>query len=96
MLAVDYKHDPKLLSVNGASAALVLSDIPWNGPIGVHTAVQISRLQDIFCSFNFFLSHHHSFPPLFLYSLSPLSSLFSPPPPSLLPPPPSLPTMQLP
>ena len=39
MLAVDYEHDPKLLSVNGASAALVLSDIPWNGPIGVHTAV---------------------------------------------------------
>ena len=41
MLAVDYKHDPKLLSLNGASAALVLSDIPWNGPIGMHTAVQI-------------------------------------------------------
>ena len=34
MLAVDGKHDPEVLSINGAAAALMLSDIPWNGPIG--------------------------------------------------------------
>ena len=83
MLAVDYKHDPKLLSVNGASAALVLSNIPWNGPIGVHTA----GLQDIFLFlfFNFFLFIIIPFP--FIPSL--LSVL----PPLILP---LLPTMQLP
>ena len=34
MLAVDRRHDPEVLSINGASAALAVSDIPWNGPIG--------------------------------------------------------------
>ena len=34
MLAVDGRHDPEVLSINGASAALLLSDIPWNGPVG--------------------------------------------------------------
>lgn len=36
MLALDTKHDPEILSINGASAALLLSDIPWNGPIGTY------------------------------------------------------------
>uniref|UniRef100_A0A8D0GXF6 polyribonucleotide nucleotidyltransferase n=1 Tax=Sphenodon punctatus TaxID=8508 RepID=A0A8D0GXF6_SPHPU len=34
LLAVDGVHGPDVLAINGASAALALSDIPWNGPIG--------------------------------------------------------------
>ncbi|XP_043911146.1 polyribonucleotide nucleotidyltransferase 1, mitochondrial [Protopterus annectens] len=34
LLAVDGVNDPDVLAVNGASVALALSDIPWNGPIG--------------------------------------------------------------
>ncbi|KAJ4434670.1 Polyribonucleotide nucleotidyltransferase 1, mitochondrial [Periplaneta americana] len=34
LLAVDGVNDPDILSINAASAALSLSDIPWNGPIG--------------------------------------------------------------
>ncbi|XP_019372212.1 PREDICTED: polyribonucleotide nucleotidyltransferase 1, mitochondrial isoform X1 [Gavialis gangeticus] len=34
ILAVDGINDPDVLAINGASAALALSDIPWNGPIG--------------------------------------------------------------
>ncbi len=34
MLAVDGNEDHEILAVNGAAAALMLSDIPWNGPIG--------------------------------------------------------------
>ncbi|KAJ7341291.1 hypothetical protein JRQ81_005215 [Phrynocephalus forsythii] len=34
LLAVDGVNDPEVLAINGASAALALSDIPWNGPIG--------------------------------------------------------------
>uniref|UniRef100_A0A803TYX5 polyribonucleotide nucleotidyltransferase n=1 Tax=Anolis carolinensis TaxID=28377 RepID=A0A803TYX5_ANOCA len=34
LLAVDGVNDPEVLAINGASAALTLSDIPWNGPIG--------------------------------------------------------------
>ena len=34
MLSLDGVNDPDVLSINGASAALSLSDIPWNGPIG--------------------------------------------------------------
>ena len=37
MLALDRHHDPEILSINGASAALAVSDIPWNGPIGKMT-----------------------------------------------------------
>lgn len=32
--AYDGKVDPMVLTVNSASAALAMSDIPWNGPIG--------------------------------------------------------------
>jgi len=32
--SADRENDPDVLSINGASAALLLSDIPWNGPIG--------------------------------------------------------------
>nr|XP_036876336.1 polyribonucleotide nucleotidyltransferase 1, mitochondrial isoform X1 [Manis javanica] len=34
LLAVDGVNEPDVLAINGASAALSLSDIPWNGPIG--------------------------------------------------------------
>ncbi|KAL0113419.1 hypothetical protein PUN28_012523 [Cardiocondyla obscurior] len=34
MLAVDGINDPDVIAINAASAALSVSDIPWNGPIG--------------------------------------------------------------
>ncbi|KFM81365.1 Polyribonucleotide nucleotidyltransferase 1, mitochondrial, partial [Stegodyphus mimosarum] len=34
LLAVDGINDPDIVSINAASAALAVSDIPWNGPIG--------------------------------------------------------------
>jgi polyribonucleotide nucleotidyltransferase len=34
LLAVDSVNDPDIVSINAASAALSLSDIPWNGPVG--------------------------------------------------------------
>ncbi|MCF8008436.1 MAG: polyribonucleotide nucleotidyltransferase [Halanaerobiales bacterium] len=34
VLSVDGDHEPDLIAMNGASAALVLSDIPFDGPIG--------------------------------------------------------------
>ncbi|KAK2489095.1 hypothetical protein MC885_017132 [Smutsia gigantea] len=34
LLAVDGVNEPDVLAINGASVALSLSDIPWNGPIG--------------------------------------------------------------
>lgn len=34
LLSADKINDPDILMVNGASAAMLISDIPWNGPIG--------------------------------------------------------------
>jgi len=34
LLSTDLMNEPDILMVNGASAAVHLSDIPWNGPIG--------------------------------------------------------------
>lgn len=34
MLAIDSMNDPDVIAINGASAALSVSDIPWNGPVG--------------------------------------------------------------
>jgi len=34
VLSVDGENDPEILSICAASAALAISDIPWNGPIG--------------------------------------------------------------
>lgn len=42
MLAVDGVNDPDVLSINAASAALSLSDIPWNGPVG---AVRVGLIE---------------------------------------------------
>ena len=41
LLSADQINDSDILMVNGASAALLCSDIPWNGPIG---GVRIGRI----------------------------------------------------
>ena len=41
LLSADGQNDPDMLSINGASAALCVSDIPFAGPIG---AVRIGRI----------------------------------------------------
>lgn len=45
LLSADGENDPDILSINGASAALVVSDIPFAGPIG---AVRIGRVNGAF------------------------------------------------
>jgi len=44
-LSADQENEPDVLAMNAASAALVLSDIPWAGPIG---AVRIGYIDDQF------------------------------------------------
>lgn len=41
LFSADGEHDPDILSINGASAALTVSDIPFAGPIG---AVRVGRI----------------------------------------------------
>jgi polyribonucleotide nucleotidyltransferase len=41
LLATDLVNEPDVLMVNGASAALMISDIPWNGPVGCVRVGQI-------------------------------------------------------
>ncbi len=43
VLSMDEKNDPDVLAINAASVALMISDIPWNGPIA---AVRIGRARD--------------------------------------------------
>ena len=43
ILSVDDKNDPDVLAMNAVSMALMISDIPWNGPIA---AVRIGRAGD--------------------------------------------------
>ena len=45
LLSADGENDPDILSINGASAALCVSDIPFNGPIG---AVRVGRIKGEF------------------------------------------------
>jgi len=45
LLSADGENDPDMLSILGASAALMVSDIPWDGPLG---AVRIGRLDGKF------------------------------------------------
>ncbi|XP_002976027.2 polyribonucleotide nucleotidyltransferase 2, mitochondrial isoform X2 [Selaginella moellendorffii] len=45
VLCSDGEQDPDILAANAASAALALSDVPWNGPIGV---VRIGRVDGKF------------------------------------------------
>ena len=41
VLSADKENDPDVLGINGASVALSLSDIPFNGPVG---AVRVGRI----------------------------------------------------
>lgn len=45
LLSADGENDPDILTINGASAALMVSDIPWAGPIG---AVRLGRVHGEF------------------------------------------------
>ncbi len=45
LLSADGENDPDILSINGASAALTVSDIPFDGPIG---AVRVGRVDGKF------------------------------------------------
>src|SRR3954464_1096406 len=45
VLSADGENDPDMLSIVGASAALMVSDIPWEGPLG---AVRIGRIKGQF------------------------------------------------
>src|SRR5213075_2080469 len=45
VLSADGENDPDMLSLVGASAALMVSDIPWAGPLG---AVRVGRVNDQF------------------------------------------------
>jgi len=45
VLSADGENDPDILSIVGASAALMVSDIPWDGPLG---AVRVGRINGKF------------------------------------------------
>ena len=45
VLSADGENDPDVLSIVGASAALMVSDIPWDGPLG---AVRVGRVDGKF------------------------------------------------
>ncbi len=45
LLSADGENDPDVLSIIGASAALMVSDIPWDGPLG---AMRIGRIKGQF------------------------------------------------
>src|SRR6476620_1833438 len=45
VLSADGENDPDMLALVGASAALMVSDIPWEGPLG---AVRIGRVNGQF------------------------------------------------
>lgn len=45
VLSADGEHDPDILSINGSSAALMVSDVPFAGPVG---AVRIGRVNGEF------------------------------------------------
>ena len=45
LLSADGENEPDVLSILGASAALTISDIPWDGPLG---AVRVARVDGKF------------------------------------------------
>src|SRR5882757_5230361 len=47
VLSADGENDPDMLALVGASASLMVSDIPWEGPIG---AVRIGRINGQFAA----------------------------------------------
>ena len=48
VLSSDLENDSDVLAINGGSCALMLSDIPWNGPV---SAVRICRISGAFTLF---------------------------------------------
>src|SRR5436309_11262165 len=47
VLSADGENDPDMLALVGASAALMVSDIPWDGPLG---AVRVGRVNGQFAA----------------------------------------------
>src|ERR1700710_1843597 len=45
VLSADKENDPDVIGINGAGAALALSDVPFGGPVG---AVRVGRVNDEF------------------------------------------------
>ena len=45
VLSADKENDPDVCAINGAGAALALSDVPFNGPVG---AVRVGRVNEQF------------------------------------------------
>ena len=45
VMSADKENDPDVIGINAAAAALALSDIPFNGPVG---AVRVGRVSDQF------------------------------------------------
>ncbi len=48
VVSCDLSNDPDVLAITGASAALMLSDAPWNGPVG---GLRICRVNGAFIIF---------------------------------------------
>ncbi|HVA66855.1 MAG TPA: polyribonucleotide nucleotidyltransferase [Elusimicrobiota bacterium] len=48
VISTDSENDADVVAINGASTALILSDVPWNGPVG---AVRIVRRNGAFVLF---------------------------------------------
>jgi polyribonucleotide nucleotidyltransferase len=42
VMSADTENDSDVIALNGASAALAISEVPWNGPVG---AVRVGRLE---------------------------------------------------
>jgi polyribonucleotide nucleotidyltransferase len=57
VLSADKENDPDVIAINGAGAALALSDIPFSGPIG---AVRVGRVNDQFVINPTYAERHES------------------------------------
>jgi polyribonucleotide nucleotidyltransferase len=57
VLSADKENDPDVIAINGAGAALALSDIPFGGPVG---AVRVGRLNDQFVINPSYAERHES------------------------------------
>lgn len=57
VLSADKENDPDVMAINGAGAALALSDIPFGGPVG---AVRVGRVNDQFIINPTYAERHES------------------------------------
>src|SRR5246127_4747186 len=57
VFSADKENDPDVIAINGAGAALALSDIPFGGPVG---AVRVGRLNDQFVINPTYAERHES------------------------------------